>query len=309
MFFRCITIVTAVTFKLEFVEKELLKRYFVSQVSKGETKQVEEWISDSGNKDNLLEYIENSYNLEKNEMPVGSFDEMFKKIRDKKPAPAKVVNIRQRWIWAVSAASIVFLLLGTLIGYQFNGNNMDENWEMSTAETAYGQYAQLTLSDGSEVYLAGDSKISFPKEMKANRVVYLEGEAYFNLQNENKNLTIKTKDIVTTAKNSKLNISAFSKDSVVTVTVEKGKAEVKNNNEVFPMMTIGKAKTDSTTELLPKSIPLVKLLPSLTVRQNQQATYDKETKLTDVSRADSMSLPFMKLIPLRPAPKKNENSN
>jgi hypothetical protein len=280
------------------MDKELLQRYFEKQVSDEEAGGVEKWLSDEGNKEEVLKFIESSFALETNEMPVKAFDKVLEKIKAEKPKPAKIVILKRKWFWAASAACVLFLMLGGWLGYHFNSSpGVNENWAMNTAQTTNGQYAQVTLSDGSEVYLSGNSKIYFPDEMNIHPVVYLEGEAYFDLQNEK--LTIKTRDLVTTAKNSKLNISAFLKDSLVTVTVEKGKAEVRNNTEVFPMMKLRLPKEDSMAKK-PKSIPWANILPALTIKENQQATYDKETKTTDVK-------PAMPLIKLRPAKAKEAN--
>jgi len=276
------------------MDKELLQRYFAKQVSDEEAGRVERWLSDPGNKEEVLEFIESSFALETHEMPVGAFDQVLEKMNAEKPKPAKIVILKSKWFWAASAACVLFLLLGAWLGFHFNNHSQPgENWAMNTAETTNGQYAQVTLSDGSEVYLSGNSKIYFPDEMNIHPVVYLEGEAYFDLQNEK--LTIKTRDLVTTAKNSKLNISAFVKDSLVTVTVEKGKAEVRNNTEVFPMMKLRFPKVDSMAKKS-KTIPWVNILPAVTIKENQQATYDKETKTTDVKPA---MMPLIKLSPAK----------
>jgi hypothetical protein len=291
------------------MDKELLKRYFANQVSNEEAKRVENWLFNSGNKEEILEYISTSYISESNEMPARPFQEVLDKIKTKRAIPAKVVVLKRKWFWAASAACVLFLLLGGWLGFHFNNSsNFASEWAINTAQTESGQYAQVTLSDGSEVYLSGNSKIYFPDEMNVHPVVYLEGEAYFDLQNEK--LTIKTRDLVTTAKNSKLNISAFLKDSLVTVTVEKGKAEVRNNNtnDVFPMLKLRFPKEDSVAIKRKKIIPWAEIKPALTIKENEQATYDKGTKTTDVSEVKPGTIPMMKLQPAKTMRVPNETT-
>ena len=282
------------------LEKDLLKEYLNDHLSGEEKKKVEKWLLDEQNKDEILQYIESSYASVDDEIPVKPFNELLERINRKTTTRGKVVSFKRNWIWAASAACVVFLLGGVFLGYHFKESPAISNeWVMKTAETVNGQYAQLTLSDGSEVYLADNSKISFPQQMNGHSVVYLEGEAYFDVADQNKSLTIKTRDLITTAKGSKFNISAFSKDSVVTVTVQSGKAEVRNNSEVFPLMKLRIAKNDSINqnEKRPKTLPLTKLLPAMTVRANEQAVYDKSTRKTDINEVGPKTLPMMNLRP------------
>lgn len=287
------------------MDKELLKRYFEQKASKEEKTQVENWILNSDGEE-LLAYIELEYALESNELPVKPFNEMFDNIKIKKAAPSRVITLKNKWV-RVAAAACVLFLLGGWVGYFFTGNAalheqqewvMDNGWVMNTAKTNYGQYAQLTLSDGSEVYLKGNSKISFPEKMNLHPVVFLEGEAYFNVQDKTRGLTVKTKDLVTTAKDSKFNISAFSKDSVVTVVVESGKAEVHKNNEFFPLIKLRFINKDSQN-IGKKIVPWVKVTPALIIKKNEKGVYDKITKQTDISELKPGVIPLIKLLPVQ----------
>ncbi len=293
------------------VDKELLNRYFENQATGEEIKQAEEWLTDETNKEDILKYIENAYASSNGESAVRPFDEIFDKINADASPRAKIVSIKQKWIWGVSAACVLFLLLGGWIGYTLKDRSYPVNdWGMKTAQTGKGKFAQLTLSDGSEVYLGGDSKISFPVEMNVHPVVYLEGEAVFNLPDKNKTLTVKTRDLVTVARHSKFTISAFAKDSTVTVAVEKGKAEVSKNDEVHPMLKLripmmnlripakDSASAKDTGKTLRKVIPMTLLTPAITIRENEQITYDKNSEKSDVSETKPNTLPLYKIIPL-----------
>lgn len=287
------------------MEKELLKRYFENHLSKDEMQLIEKWLSDPKNEEEVLDFIVSTYSAERDRVPVVPFNDLFARAQLGDKVRGKSISlIRNKWVWGAAAACILFLL-GTWMGYSFNQDAEGSNnvvWFANTGETANGQYAQVKLSDGSDVYLAGNSRISFSK-MDINPVVYLEGEAYFDLHNEGETVTIKTKELVTTAKDSKFKIAAYSKDSLVTITVEKGKAEVQKNNEIFPLLNLRFPKTDSGKIIKeikgPKSIPLVKLLPALVVRENQKVIYDKNNKQTNISQAPPNSFPLIDLLPAK----------
>ena len=285
------------------MNKEILKRYLGNRASEEEKYLIKEWLREPGNEKEVLEFIESSYGLEDENVPVGPFEILLEKINGKRTWRTKVISLyKDKRFWVACAACVVFMIIGSWAGYRFNSNSNGSNaWITNVSQGGKGQYAKLTMSDGSDVYLAENSKISFSGEMSVHRVVYLEGEAYFDLHNDSKTLTIKTRDLVTTTKGSKLNISAFLKDSIVTVIVEKGKAEVQKNNEVYPLLNLRIPGKDSLAEKgktnMPKTIPWTKLSPAITVKQNEQVTYDKNTKATDVSKLKPGTMPLLKLLP------------
>lgn len=86
---------------------------------------------------------------------------------------AKRVVFR-RW-WVMAAAAAVALLL-TFVFYS----------PMQTVSVGYGDQLVYTLPDGSEVELNAGSQISFKeKGWESNRTIFLQGEAFFNVEKGN----------------------------------------------------------------------------------------------------------------------------
>ena len=291
------------------VDKELLRRYFENSISSDEKMKLDKWILDSANEEVLLNFIEESYYDEKDELAVESFDKVFEEIQRRKSNHSKVISlVKRKWLWTAAAACILFLVVGGLVGYLFNNHKERVSYGdvllMNSSSTSYGQYAQLVLDDGSEIYLGENSEISLSDRMAIHPTVYLEGEAYFNLKDGGKTLTVRTKDLVTTAKNSKFNITSYKKDSIATVSVEVGKAEISENREVFPLMKLRIPQKDSTQKdtllKLKQSIPLAKIRPVINVNKNEQVTFDRNTKTTDVKEVSPKVIPLIDLKPARP---------
>lgn len=288
------------------MDNDLLRRYFENSISFEEREIVNHWIMDRENETFLLQFIEKFYLDEKEEIPAAPFDKVFEEIQRRNSYSSKIISLGQRkWLWRAAAACILFLLSGALIGYLFRGHKAHENfgdvWLMNNTTNSNAQYAQLTLDDGSEIYLGKNSEISVTNKSGVNPVVYLEGEAYFNLKHGGKTLTVKTKDLVTTAKDSKFNISSFKKDSIVTVSVEKGKAEVSENKEIRPMLKLYFPQKDSvqkdSTIIKPKSIPWTNIQPSVSIYQNEKMIYDTHNKSADVKKVNPKVIPLIDLIP------------
>lgn len=282
------------------MKREILEKYFKKALPPEEEKKVEQWILDTSNKKAVLDFLESVYLTETERQEIMPFDEVFDRIRQKEKASGKVILFRQKWFWAATAACILFLLGGAWLGYYLNASgHQNTSWKINTAQTGPGQYAKITLSDGSTVFLASNTSLSFPEEAESNPVVFLDGEAYFDLENGGADYTIKTKDLITNTRNSKLNISSLPGDNLVRVMVKSGKASIKGNDGDNANSESTEADENSIEENKPTTVPLVKLIPSLKVKANEQAIFDRTTKETVIVVLDPNTPAFLKLYPAR----------
>ena len=96
---------------------------------------------------------------------------------------------------------------------------------------------QLTLSDGTRIWLNAESSLKYPDtfEGKAQREVYLEGEAYFEVsKNPQHPFLVKTTAIEAQVLGTSFNIKAYSKKDVQ-VTLLEGSIKVsdKHHNNIL----------------------------------------------------------------------------
>lgn len=86
----------------------------------------------------------------------------------------------------------------------------------------------LTLSDGTVVYLNADSKLRYPVKFgKANRVVELEGEGYFQVtRDESSPFVVKTSRLDVRVLGTEFNVSAYAEDTVIQTTLVNGSVKV-----------------------------------------------------------------------------------
>lgn len=290
------------------MNKELLKRYFDQTCTPEEREKLTLWLSDPRHREEVLQFMDSEWSqwtpsaeeLDEAFKEAGlPFNTLFRQATttEKKASGANrsFPGAKTRIIKIIAgvAACLLFLLAGTWIGYYYHGKSRQDRKEplaYATAQTLRGQRSRLVLSDGSEVYLNAESRLSFSSEPGtpgAHQVVYLEGEAFFKVPNKEKPLIIKTKYLVATTKGSQFNISAFPKDSTVTVSVENGKTEISSNNEkTFPLLNLRFPGRDSTVRKdslaappKPKIMPMMALRP-LVVKANESVTFDKNNKVT-----------------------------
>jgi len=128
--------------------------------------------------------------------------------------------------WRVAAAAV---LTGFIFAASFYAGYYVNRAE--PAETAYhilsipaGQYAQLTLSDGSEIWLNSRSKLVYPERFtSATREIKLEGEGLFKVATEKKRpFVVKTGAMDVIATGTQFNVLAYPDDNTVAVTLIEG---------------------------------------------------------------------------------------
>ena len=282
----------------------LLNKYFSGTLSPDESAYFEKLVMEGKHRKKILGLIEAEYQVEKGSAEVPPFDDLLTKIKkEENISRGKLIFLKEKWFWAACAACFIFLVGGAWLGYQMRiTKELVSPIAFNTAETNPGQVAKLTLSDGTKVILAGNSSLSFPEQMNTNAVLYLVGEAYFDLVPTSNQIEIKTKEITTITKDSKLNIRAFSKDSTVKVAVAEGSAQIKENATPLSLMKIKEPVKDSAGR---KKIKMAELIPAVYIKANEQVTYDKSTKMTDVAKLDGEMVPLFMLYPADYAKKAN----
>lgn len=146
----------------------------------------------------------------------------------------------------VAAVLLIVVSIGIGGGYMY----LDQQPEPAMVEkvTRAGQRSILVLSDGSEIRLNSESKITFPETFgERAREVTLEGEAFFEVaHNLEKPFVVRTGDLTTTVLGTSFNIKAFSKEEDIEVTVATGKVRVEAGETTSPSQgRAGDSKTSA----------------------------------------------------------------
>ena len=114
--------------------------------------------------------------------------------------------------------------------------SMETNEGIHTLKIPRGMNKQLTLTDGTQVWLNAESTLEYPEtfEGKPNREVYLKGEAYFEVtKNASQPFRVKTDALETLVLGTSFNVRAYSKeDTQVTLVEGSVKVSDKLQNEL-----------------------------------------------------------------------------
>lgn len=144
-------------------------------------------------------------------------------------------NRKSLWKYLIGTAACLLLLAGgmwyfwpennpTLIG----GHWADKNpATLKTVVTAVGQRTQVTLPDGTAVYLHSGSTFQYPETFaEQTRHVLLSGEAYFDVMpNKDKPFLIHTASSYTKVLGTAFNLRAYPDEDFAELTVANGKVE------------------------------------------------------------------------------------
>nr|WP_315423614.1 FecR domain-containing protein [uncultured Pedobacter sp.] len=150
-----------------------------------------------------------------------------------------IKRINYRKYFTIAAAIMVIALLPVLYFNNFH----PKKTEVIAYNEIYnprGQKRLVTMPDGSNIYLNGDSKIRYALNFNttSKRIVYLDGEAFFDVQHRTKQpFIVHAGKVSTTVLGTSFNINAYASLKDITITVQTGKVGVlfKNKGKTAPV--------------------------------------------------------------------------
>jgi ferric-dicitrate binding protein FerR (iron transport regulator) len=152
--------------------------------------------------------------------------EILEKIAPKRLAKRKSI------VWLQRIAAVILLPLSLFFLYNLIESKTESNIiAYKTVSAPFGTRIKVNLPDKSLVWLNSGSQIKYPTHfVKGKRVVFLEGEGYFEVKSDKKNpFTVETKTLNVTATGTIFNVEAYSSDSMVNVILARGKVDVEIN--------------------------------------------------------------------------------
>lgn len=131
----------------------------------------------------------------------------------------RLVNSRKRRVWLISFSRyaailvIAFVSAWMLASYYFAGN-LSRQQELIAFQQELvvppGQRAELTLPDGTKVWLNAGSKLSYPSFFEKERKVFLSGEGFFDVaKNEKVPFIVSTGTIDVKALGTQFNVFCY----------------------------------------------------------------------------------------------------
>jgi len=131
------------------------------------------------------------------------------------------------WWQRIAAILIIPLTIWSFI--QLNQkNNTNQNVAFQEITSPLGMKSEVTLSDGSKVWLNSGSKLKYPVVFGTKRrEIYLSGEAFFKVHSDKQHpFIVSTKNLKVQATGTAFNVESYMNDSLTAVTLLEGKVDV-----------------------------------------------------------------------------------
>lgn len=194
------------------MEKELLHKFFAGTATLEEKEAIMHWMeSDPDNKQFLLKErkLYNAVLLHGEDKQV------------QQQAGRQQYFLRRGVARFLRVAAMIVVAFG--LGYFWQSEKTEGPIAMQTISVPAGQCVNVTLPDGSNIWLNAQTTIQYPVSFnKDNRQVKLDGEAYFDVAKDSKRpFIVNTKECSVEVLGTKFNIDAYSsRDKFETVLME-----------------------------------------------------------------------------------------
>jgi len=213
----------------------LLERYLKGETSIVENELIERWLEENGRPDSGWHALNQS---DKDQWLSAVFNDIKGSINNDK---ALVIALprRKHLLWKSIAAAAILIISLTLYLQWPAVETQLQPAQLTALKVPANQKKQVTLPDGSEVWVNSSSVLRYPKAFSGKiREVYLSGEAYFDIKHDvAKTFVIHTGGVVTTVLGTAFNIREDKNKHTVEVTVNRGKVSVANGNKLLGVLT------------------------------------------------------------------------
>lgn len=228
---------------------ELLKKFVDGNCSQEEFNQVVELLRSGNIPPNGLRWMKHQwYATEKSVDNVDDsidFNAVLYKIHhdvniiESKQDRGRFLKVKKIYLWFQAAVAIAIIAFSSFGIWYAGKNGIFQKDSFYTVSSVRGQSSKITMPDGSEIWLNGESSILYNSSFGVgNRMLSLKGEGFFSVQkNTQLPFVVQVGSTKVTALGTCFNVDAYRGEDHVLVTLETGKILVENNNrkaEVTP---------------------------------------------------------------------------
>jgi len=215
----------------KYLMEHLLPEYFSGEISEGDREKVDQWKRASHENNKLFTEIlavwESGELLDR--MEQFNAKDALEKINRRLLFHKKSVPIRQN-IQKIAAVLLLPVLIysGFLTFYQFKASNSvpaETVWRK--VSTAAGMMSELTLPDGTHVWLNSATELEYPLTFRKNREVNLHGEAYFEVKKDPEHpFIVNTGTMNVQVLGTSFNVTNFPDENQTEVVLKSGKVQL-----------------------------------------------------------------------------------
>lgn len=203
------------------MDQEVLNRYIAGDATPIEKEEVARWLD--ADKKNMKEFLAQRKLYDISIWQQEPADIAKDKIwTNKKQWTLRTISIE------LSKIAAIFIIAFTVTYAFLIDRDSSEAASMQTIFVPPGQRAELTLTDGTKVWLNAKTTFTFPnKFMDGSREVKLDGEGYFDVTKDTeKPFIVKTEQYDIKVLGTEFNVTAYSGSSIFETSLLKGSVQV-----------------------------------------------------------------------------------
>jgi ferric-dicitrate binding protein FerR (iron transport regulator) len=207
---------------------DLFEKYMANKATEQEVQQLAAFL---GNNPPLNDWLEQQIYSSPSAISDELKQRMFSKIQEgignaEHPNNPAMKLRHKKWLRA--AAIIILPVAIAFGGYYFYSSRWSDAAPPLIIAAERGEKANLTLPDGSRVWLNSGSKLAYHTGYsKEKRLLELNGEAYFEVApDKSKEFIVRCKDMQVCVLGTAFNIKAYDEDSIVSTVLVAGKVKI-----------------------------------------------------------------------------------
>jgi transmembrane sensor len=214
----------------------LITRFLTGEATPEEVIEIQKWLNESN--DNMLYFrkLKNIWDNAENDMDIKKInvDSALNLVKKRIKFRSSGVNLWDYWK-KIAAILIIPLVLVNLLYFIYRSTDKSSSQEPVYIElfAAFGTRSAIKLSDGTSVWLNSSSSLKYPDRFIGDkRTVFLQGEAYFEVESDLKRpFIVRTSSLTVKATGTKFNVNGYITADHEAVTLVSGKVEVSLNDD------------------------------------------------------------------------------
>lgn len=215
---------------------DLIIRFLKGNASFSEEKELTEWIQASpANKEEFIAsrniWVNSSMGVIAHKTTTNKrWRDLHHKLGGKH---RMMIRYSPAFLLKIASVVVVVFITGMLAARYMMDNRPEDRSIACEIVTPLGSRTNLTLPDGTNVWLNAGSKLTYDNTFNHNlRNVYLQGEAFFNVQpNKHKPFIVTAGKINIRALGTSFNVKAYSDENTVSATLVEGIIQVNGVND------------------------------------------------------------------------------
>lgn len=197
--------------------EQLLQRYIRGEVSEAERQKVASWLDESP--EHMREFLA----LRK------LYDLSLWHTENSRERKIRKIGFSPRKLGVELLKVAAILLIGFFVNQRFISTPQEEEVRTQTIRVPAGQRAEVTLSDGTHVWLNSRSSLEFPNRFgEGHREVRLDGEGYFDVHADKENpFTVRTPKYDIQVLGTEFNVKAYSGSELFETALLRGNVKIR----------------------------------------------------------------------------------